>query len=377
SGFDFVAYYNRKLPVSISFDGVANDGEAGEGDNVGADVEGAGGGDGDDTLIGSDEANQLDGSRGDDTVSGGGGDDDINGDDGDDTVSGGAGNDSVEGDDGGDTIAGDDGDDTFNSEFFDGRADQISGGGGIDGYSDDSILGLTISLDGVADDGYRDPAEGPAIDNVGADVENLAVASFGGADDILIGNASANRIEGGPGDDRIEGLGGPDTVIGGSGDDDLDGGNGIDAIEGESGSDRIRSRDSKPDEIGCGSDVDVLLADSLDQFSVTCDSSSTGPLLKSSRAKLSRQGKGKVKVSCPQAEGIDCRVKLKVKKGKKTVARGSGRVKSGKSKKLTLKLTKAGRKANGKKLKGRATTGMTDAAGSNAATSRSLVLKKR
>ena len=156
----------------------------------------------------------------------------------------------------------------------------------------------------------------------------------------------------------------------------LDGGNGIDGIEGQGGEDSIRSRDSKADEIGCGSAFDSLLADSLDIFSVTCDSSSTGARITTSNAKLNKKGKAKAKVKCPAAEGIDCQVKIVAKKGKKTLAKGSGKVKSGKSKNVTLKLTKAGNKQNSNKLKTKAETTMTDAAGARVATSRKLVLKR-
>ncbi|MFA9399624.1 MAG: hypothetical protein ACERKT_00780, partial [Acidobacteriota bacterium] len=137
-----------------------------------------------------------------------------------------------------------------------------------------------------------------------------------------------------------------------------------------------RSRDADPDEIGCGSDFDSLLADSLDVFSVTCESNSTGARITTSKAKLNSKGKGKAKVKCPAAEGIDCQVKIVAKKGKKTLAKGSGKVKSGESKKVTLKLTKAGKKQSSNKLKTKAKTTMTDAAGAKVSTSRNLVLKR-
>ena len=138
----------------------------------------------------------------------------------------------------------------------------------------------------------------------------------------------------------------------------------------------FRSRDADADEIGCGSDFDSLLADSLDVFSVNCESNSTGARITSSKAKLNSKGKAKAKVKCPAAEGIDCKVKIVAKKGKKTLAKGSGKVKSGKSKNVTLKLTKAGTKAKGKQLKTKAATKLTDAAGAKVSTSRKLVLKR-
>ena len=45
-GADDVGYGKRNAGIAVSLDGVANDGEAGEGDNVGTDVETVSGGSG-------------------------------------------------------------------------------------------------------------------------------------------------------------------------------------------------------------------------------------------------------------------------------------------------------------------------------------------
>ena len=365
TGFDSVSYRGRLSPIVASLDGVGDDGELGEGDSIGTDVEEVDGGNGADTISGNEADNDLSGDEGNDTISGGGGDDRVNGSGGTDAVSGGPGNDRVEGDAGADSISGEQGDDVFSFEAFDGFADQISGGVGIDTYRDSSVSGLTIDLDGVADDGFRNPLEGPAIDNVGADLENIIVTES--ADDILTGNNSANQIEGGAGNDRINGLGGPDALLGDAGDDFLNGGPGIDSLDGAGGVDRLRTRDRSPDEASCGSASDILLADQLDDFSVACDRSSTGALLKSRTARL-KKGRAKLTVSCPAAEGIDCKVKLTASKGRKTLATGAGKVKSGKTSKVTLKLTRAGRKARSKKLSLRTRTVLTDATGAKVTT---------
>jgi Ca2+-binding RTX toxin-like protein len=105
-GFDTVTYADRVAPISASIDGVANDGEAGEGDNIATDVEGLVGGSAGDTLIGSNAANVLTGGAGDDTISGLGGDDTIDGGPGADHIDGGAGADTIKARDGeADTIA--------------------------------------------------------------------------------------------------------------------------------------------------------------------------------------------------------------------------------------------------------------------------------
>ena len=85
--FDVADYSARGAPVSVTLDGLANDGETGEGDLVAADVEDATTGAGDDVLVGNGGPNSLRGGSGDDTIDGGGGyQDDAQGDNGDDTI---------------------------------------------------------------------------------------------------------------------------------------------------------------------------------------------------------------------------------------------------------------------------------------------------
>jgi hypothetical protein len=84
-GSDSVAY-DGSAGVDVTFDGAANDGASGEGDNVGADVEDVFGGDGPDKLTGDGAANTIDGGAGDDHISGGKGEDVLLGGDGDDLI---------------------------------------------------------------------------------------------------------------------------------------------------------------------------------------------------------------------------------------------------------------------------------------------------
>jgi Ca2+-binding RTX toxin-like protein len=83
-------------PVSVSLDGVANDGSPGEHDNVFARYVTTGGGD--DTLTGSPGADSLSAGSGNNTVIGGDGNDELHGSG---TIDGGSGNDLIEGGDGG------------------------------------------------------------------------------------------------------------------------------------------------------------------------------------------------------------------------------------------------------------------------------------
>ena len=72
-GRDQAAYFEHTEPLSLTIGDGANDGAAGEGDDIRADVEEVGGGDGPDLLVGNDEPNGLSGGPGGDTLRGLGG----------------------------------------------------------------------------------------------------------------------------------------------------------------------------------------------------------------------------------------------------------------------------------------------------------------
>lgn len=78
-------YYDRTAPVFVWLDGIANDGETGEDDNL-VNVEDVVGGAEDDTFVGNGLANTLLGGGGKDVVDGGGGVDRLEGGSGDDVV---------------------------------------------------------------------------------------------------------------------------------------------------------------------------------------------------------------------------------------------------------------------------------------------------
>ncbi len=85
--FDTVTYDGRQAPVLISLDGLRNDGERGERDLIGTDVEELVGGEGDDTVRGSANGNFLAGGAGDDLIDAGGGFHDVaHGNKGNDTI---------------------------------------------------------------------------------------------------------------------------------------------------------------------------------------------------------------------------------------------------------------------------------------------------
>ncbi len=180
AGTDTVTYAGRMAPVTVTLDGLDGDGAAGEDDTVRTDVEAVIGGTAGDTLTGSALADTLSGGPGDDTLHGEAAADVLNGDAGDDLLEGGAGGDTHNGGAGADT------------------ADYGA-----------RIAGVTVDLDGAADDG-----ETAEADNVRPDVERL----LGGlGDDTLTGNNATNELYGGAGNDVLDvGRGTGDEAYGGA-----------------------------------------------------------------------------------------------------------------------------------------------------------------
>jgi Ca2+-binding RTX toxin-like protein len=132
--------------------------------------------------------------------------------------------------DGNDIVDGGDGNDRVNAEAGLDGADQIRGGPGTDlvSYSLRSV-GVTVVLDGVANDGSS--GEG---DNL--DVEQVLGSA---ADDLLIGSAGPDALLGGSGDDAIRGALGGDSIQGGHGEDNLAGQGGDDFVYGDNGDDEF------------------------------------------------------------------------------------------------------------------------------------------
>jgi glucose/arabinose dehydrogenase len=148
------------------------------------------------------------GTAANDSINGGGGNDTICGGNGSDTLRGGSGNDELYGDAGNDSLGGDDG-----SDVLDGGngADSIAGGVGIDTATYVTrTTGVTVDIDGVADDGNSNDGPVGARDNVMTSVENL---TGGAGADTLIGGGVGNRLIGGTGADILRGLNGNDALF--------------------------------------------------------------------------------------------------------------------------------------------------------------------
>lgn len=231
---DLSTYGDRTSSLTVSLDNVADDGEAGENDNVHANVERVFGGSAPDGLQGSSADNLFAGGGGADTVAGAAGNDTLKGDGGTDSLFGGDDNDSLAGGPGADPLAGGPGYDT---------ADYSSAGANID-----------VSIDDVADDGVA--AEG---DNVMTTIEAVLGGRF---NDKIEGDSDPNTLAGGLGADIIRGFDGADIVAGG---------NGVDTLRGGNGNDELHAVDSTQDDLVCGPNIDAYAADNIDTVDADCE----------------------------------------------------------------------------------------------------------
>jgi Ca2+-binding RTX toxin-like protein len=281
AGTDSISYYPRTSPLSLSLDGVANDGLSGENDNIKPDIENVTGGQGADTITGSDANNQLEGYLGPDTIYGGGGNDYLYGGYGDpsaDILHGGDGNDNLYGYDGNDKLYGEGGADSLSGGLnndllvagrgddyvyadYDGAdgSDDVNGGVGVDtAYYYRPTGNQTIS---IGDDAANDGLAGEN-DNIHSDVENITA---GEGNDTLSGNASANTIAGYGGNDIVDGRAGPDSLVGDNGDDTITGGDGSDSMYGYEGADKFKAQDGGYDYVEGGNGTDTVVnKDSFD-----------------------------------------------------------------------------------------------------------------
>jgi Ca2+-binding RTX toxin-like protein len=193
------------------------------------------GGDGDDTLNGTNQA---------DTISGLAGNDIISASDGADLVDGGSGNDLLDGGTGDDTLLGGLGDDTLLAGF---GSDSFSGGDGIDTYQ----------IAGTAVDAFAfDINLQTGTDTYGNTYSGIEVVLGGSQNDTVLGNDTVDeRLDGGGGNDSLSGGGGNDTLLGGSGNDTLIGGAGDDWLRGNAGTDLLDGGDGNDQIVIDGFDV--------------------------------------------------------------------------------------------------------------------------
>jgi Ca2+-binding RTX toxin-like protein len=244
-----------------------------------------------DTLIGSDERNDLYGYGGDDLISGAGGNDYLAAGDGSDTVEGGDGNDYLQGGDAADILTGGAGYDLFgfifgdsgttsgtwdvitdfsqgfdfidlgridanstNGDWFSGpndgfrwigtdpifngspgdlRYEQVDGNTHVMGETNgDGVVDFVIVLNGLFDLTIAD-FYGDSVTDVGSNDPIIGTEE----NDTITGTDRSEIIYGLGGNDRLYGEDGYDTIYGGDGDDRIEGWLGADELHGEAGND--------------------------------------------------------------------------------------------------------------------------------------------
>jgi Ca2+-binding RTX toxin-like protein len=181
------------------------------------------GGPGDDVMTGGALADDFSDSAGANTLRGRSGDDllDTSGsaDTLADTLDGGRGDDDLFAGLSKDKLLGGSGDDDMQGGL---GPDVMDGGSGHDhaSYTDSAhgSVRLSVSLDGVANDGQLPLGGTSEGDNVLATIEDI---TGNGGNDLLFGSNADNRLVGLGGDDFIEGLDGEDELEGDSGADSL------------------------------------------------------------------------------------------------------------------------------------------------------------
>jgi Ca2+-binding RTX toxin-like protein len=371
-GTDVADYSGALTPVSVTPDGVADDGTGGEGDNVASDVESANGGADDDTLVGNGGDGVLNGGPGNDVLDGGGGADTLIGGDGLDTAS-------------------------YASRTAAVVVDLSSPGGDGEAGENDNVTGDVEKVVGGA---AGDTLTGDANPNVLSGGPGGDTLSGGGGSDVLLGGVDNDTLSGGDGSDVLSGDDGkdtlrgdadPDSLSGGSGDDSLDGGTGADVfsggpgndiavyssrtrdvrvslgdaandgqshegdfvmsdVEGAStgaGNDWIDSIDGAAGKVSCGRGEDTVLADTDDDVSSDCEVVDVSALAKctvsrrSATVTMTRSGTVGIRVTCPIAAKGTARL---VGSGKSLSRRKSFSVRAGGSKVVRLKLTRKARR---------------------------------
>jgi len=240
-----------------------------------------------DTLTGTDGAEDIRGLGGNDVLHGGGGNDLIDGGEGVDIASyagangsvtvdlnlssaqdtGAAGVDTLvaieglRGSEYSDVLIGTAGDNSLDGGA---GADRLYGGAGNDTYQVDRLEDLVFEFAGGGIDTVRASGNYYLFDHI----ENLTMIDGGGRfgvgnalDNLIVGNGHNNLLLGGAGDDRIEALHGDDVVHGEDGNDIIRGGYGIDTIIGGTGHDQLEGN-SGADALYGGDGDDILYADS-------------------------------------------------------------------------------------------------------------------
>lgn len=215
------------------------------------------GGDGNDSITGSRDGDDIFGDAGNDLLSGGDGADSIDGGAGLDVLNGDAGNDTLFGNLDNDTLNGGDGDDIAQGSFGNDVLNGENGSDSLDGgFGNDTLNG------GAGNDRVEG---GPDSDRVlgGSGDDSL---DGGTGDDTVRGQSGADLIKGGDGNDSVLGDGGDDIINGGDGNDTIDAGNGNDIVDGGDGSDSINGMSGRDTLLGSDGNDALIGGGGVDQI---------------------------------------------------------------------------------------------------------------
>jgi Ca2+-binding RTX toxin-like protein len=194
SNGDFVTYEGSLAPVTGN---LATGVITGQGEDRLRSVEGIGGSEADDTLIGNDRGNALWGMGGNDIVRARGGNDFLNAGAGDDTLVGGTGHDTL---------------DLLTAQGGPALGDDVFATSGV---AVDLAAGTAVGGADVGTDGFT------GIEDVGTTLGN----------DTVVGTDGDNFIITFDGTDSVQAGAGDDLVAPGAGDDTVDGGDGADLVD--------------------------------------------------------------------------------------------------------------------------------------------------
>ncbi len=257
-GTDKATYAPRTEPVTVTLDGVANDGASGEADDVAVDIEAVDGGSGADVLVASASGTALTGGAGSDVLIGQAGPDDLRGGAGDDTLRGGQGADTIAGDDGVDTVT----------------------------YSErTAAVNVTLGSDRPA---WGEAGEGDTITGI------ESVTGGAGADTLVTELGSPAVLDGGAGSDvlRADDSAASDTLRCGAGTDSAEADR-TDQVSGDCERVLRDGRQVKPSvpRIFLGNRVATVGSDGTAVLLLTCSAQTSGSCTGTARAAFSVAGR--------------------------------------------------------------------------------------
>ena len=217
---------------------------------------------GNDTLNGTSDPDDMRGLKGQDTLNAGAELDSLSGGRGNDTLRGEADNDSLNGELGNDTMNGGPGADEY--RFANGWGkDRIAEGGGMV-VSDErltfSLVTQPVTMDLISSASRPEVKSGANTLNFGPNIVINSIDGSSAGDDIK-GDDGIDSLNGIQGNDTIRGRGGPDTLMGMTGKDELFGGSGEDVFEANEGPDVLRAVDGEKDDLMCGPGTDTAFFD--------------------------------------------------------------------------------------------------------------------